>query len=429
MDTARQRSTGKRVIARAFENTPEHIFVDIHDFECEICGSQYSLCSFRPHNKKAAYFSIAANEHEVWCTHVGTDDNSSQTTRSDVTDVEEGRPRDAIERLVLHQPTRTDAKHGGEASRKPQRATGAASKSTRADHARTASSLRPIVEDYIGRPEQLADKPLQIPGCPARTYRDVVRVLHHIPGKQYSTRRIYFGRIGPKSEITENIDRIEICFMQGERGASGKKFRLGIYTAGWMTSAVAHVRRDLERARRMSGESASPDGEEGEGQWIFFIGDPNVDDPFELRTDHCLALCTIAWKYEKLPRGDEGLVAVTSEPNVDTASRSRTVDEELVATSTSPGEADHDQAEADTELEFTDTGVSFAESVPVLDTATLPSMEGATTTEEQPGIVQPSSETPPQADVVRDVRSVNAPASPEKPGLIEIFFQFIRRRR
>jgi len=277
VDSARDKRTGDIIDA---EQLWDLEVVDKEAYECPGCGIQVFPASYRKNiNKKRPYFTPMDNKHIQPCGIDGLE-KLVKKAKSEKVGTPEGFPVPFPNRLRFDEERPVTA--GGDA---PGAGEGAGRTRTRANgergaayHGHTVKSIRPVCRVFMDFPNDRAQLPLEIPGCPGTTYAGVFRGLGFfgIEAQQPPT-RLFCAALRWGSAV-ETDTYIEWALDAGEWPKGEKRptrfYKVRVMWAEWTDRQRNTLREEIEIAKdAVKGKAGQP-----EKAWLFFVGTQDAED-------------------------------------------------------------------------------------------------------------------------------------------------------
>lgn len=286
--------------------------VNPDDFVCPECDQAAKLKSFKEYNEKLPHFA-QVKPHATDCPLRVPDHLNSPTPQP-----LPPRPRRVIDELILRP---LDKAPGTTGVPKPGGPPGPSSPGGPGgiQSGRTAGGVRAVVRLYDELP-RLRSERLRVPGCKGNTYGSVFRGLTWEDRAALTDVRIYYGSLQYATPVLEKPDGFEVTFIQGESGVRGRKFRLAVRTDGWSQEQVKAVRHELKLALQDTEQKAKSQQQRRRPSkndikpWVFFLGQPDPEDPMRFIVAHPLAVCSFKRRFSRLGGDPEGMVSSPSTP-------------------------------------------------------------------------------------------------------------------
>ena len=277
VDSARDKRTGDIIDA---EQLWDLEVVDKEAYECPGCGIQVFPASYRKNiNKKRPYFTPMDNKHIQPCGVDGVE-KLVKKAKSEKVGTPEGFPVPFPNRLRFDEERPVTA--GGDV---PGAGEGAGRTRTRANgergaayHGHTVKTIRPVCRVFMDFPNDRAQLPLEIPGCPGTTYAGVFRGLGFfgIEAQQPPT-RLFCAALRWDSAV-ETDTYIEWALDAGEWPKGEKRptrfYKVRVMWAEWTDRQRNTLREEIEIAKdAVKGKTGQP-----EKAWLFFVGTQDAED-------------------------------------------------------------------------------------------------------------------------------------------------------
>jgi hypothetical protein len=167
---------------------------------------------------------------------------------------------------------------------------------------------------------RLRSEPLRVPGCKGNTYGSVFRGLAWGSRATLTDLRIYYGSLRYATPVLEKPNGFEITFIQGEPEPSSRKFRLSVRTDGWSQEQIKAIRHELDLALRETQQKAIDQQQRSRSKkndlkpWVFFLGQPDPEDPMLFIVTHPLAVCSFKRRFSRLGGGPDPVVSSPPAP-------------------------------------------------------------------------------------------------------------------